>query len=100
MNIESINEISYESLDKIRSSIEAMNQNHHVEIGKIFKRNNVKLTENNNGIFVNLSNVKENVLDEINDYVNFVKNQEQLISLDEAKKEDIELTYFTNVSKE
>jgi len=88
---------NYKNLDNMRKNIEAMNINHHIEIGKIFKKNNIKLTENKNGIFINLTNIPSDIINEIQNYIDFVKNQELIISLDEVKKENIENIYFKNI---
>ena len=47
------------NLDKIRQKIETMNKENHIEIAKLLKEKNIKLTENNNGIFINLTNLSE-----------------------------------------
>ena len=48
---------NYDELEKLRKIIENLNNIHHLEIAKIFKSNNIKLTENNNGIFINLNKI-------------------------------------------
>ena len=88
--------INYEELDKIRKIIELLNKSHHVEIAKILKKNNIKLTENNNGIFINLNNISNNIIFQIKEYINFIKTQEKLINIDESKKETLENIYFKN----
>tara|TARA_Y100001970_G_scaffold293083_1_gene437636 strand:+ start:5499 stop:5897 length:399 start_codon:yes stop_codon:yes gene_type:complete len=88
--------INYEELDKIRKIIELLNKSHHVEIAKILKKNNIKLTENNNGIFINLNNIANSIIIQIKEYINFIKNQEKLINIDESKKETLENIYFKN----
>ena len=85
---------NYEELDKLRKIIEGLPNNHHLEIAKIFKYNNIKLTENNNGVFINLNNISDNIIEQIKEYLNFIKTQEKLIDIDESKKETLENTYF------
>ena len=92
------NNINYPELEKIRKTIENLNNNHHIEIAKILKNNNIKLTENNNGIFLNLNNISESIINEIKNYISFIKSQENLIKIDETKKENIENIYFKDKS--
>ena len=70
--------MNYEELEKLRKTIENLNIEHHLEIAKIFKSNNIKLTENNNGIFINLNNISSNIIVQINTYLQFIKTQENL----------------------
>lgn len=92
--------IDYDDLEKISKIIEGLGKPHHIEIAKIFKKNNIKLTENNNGIFINLNTIPQQVIDEIKHYINFIKTQETLINIDESKKEGIENDYFKDKSLE
>ena len=85
---------NYKDLEKLRKIIENLNNSHHLEIAKILKKNNIKLTENNNGIFINLNNISCNVIEEIKKYIEFIKTQERLINIDETKKETLENIYF------
>ena len=86
--------LNYSNLEKLRKTIEILNSIHHIEIAKILKKNNIKLTENNNGIFINLNNLSSNIIEDIKQYINFIKTQESLINIDESKKEKLENIYF------
>ena len=85
---------NYDELEKLRKTIENLNTSHHLEIAKIFKLNNIKLTENNNGIFINLNKIPLSIIKEIKNYMEFIKTQENLIKIDESKKETLENIYF------
>ena len=87
--------IDYDDLEKMRKTIEKLDKCRHIDIAKIFKKNNIKLTENNNGIFVNLNNTPTIVIDEIKKYISFINMQETHISIDESKKNNIENNFFT-----
>tara|TARA_B110000444_G_scaffold4800_1_gene4503 strand:+ start:14631 stop:15080 length:450 start_codon:yes stop_codon:yes gene_type:complete len=89
---------NYEELDKLRKIIENLNNGHHLEIAKIFKNNNIKLTENNNGIFINLNNISDTIIADIKKYIEFIRFQESLIKIDESKKEKLEKTYFNDTT--
>jgi fructose-1,6-bisphosphatase/sedoheptulose 1,7-bisphosphatase-like protein len=87
-------QINYDDLEKIRKTIEKLDKSRHIDIAKIFKKNNIKLTENNNGIFINLNNIPSGIINEIKQYINFVKTQETMISIDESTKVNIEKNFF------
>ena len=63
-------------IENIRNKIESMDKNHHIEILKILKKNGVKLNENKSGVFVNLSFLSKEIIDEINTYLLYVNDQE------------------------
>lgn len=76
-------------LDKMKTRIEGMNKLHHIEILKILKKNpNVKLNENKNGVFVNLSFLPAELIDEVKSYVSYVGEQEKTILNMEAQQEE------------
>ena len=87
----------YVQLERIRKIIELLEKTHHIEIGKILKQNKIKLSENNNGIFINLSTLDTKVVLEIEEYLEFIKKQEKFINIDEGKKEELENNYFKNI---
>ena len=81
-------------LSKLCKSIEILENFHHIEIGKILKLNNVYLNENSNGIFVNLNKISYKTYQEISNYIDFVKKQENEINKDEKLKRNLQTTYF------
>jgi hypothetical protein len=85
------------NLEKIRKNIESLSSIHHIEVAKILTQHNVKLTENSNGIFINLTNLSENIILDLQTYLNFVNNQDKIIMQDEEKKEAIENIYFKDI---
>ena len=91
---ENKSKIHFEELDKLRKKIELLPNIHHIEIAKILKNNNIKLTENNNGIFINLNNIETKIIEEIKEYIIFIKSQEELIDIDESKKNKLEKNFF------
>tara|TARA_X000000950_G_C13519737_1_gene499106 strand:+ start:251 stop:568 length:318 start_codon:yes stop_codon:yes gene_type:complete len=90
------NQLDFSYLDKIKNSIEKLDKSHHIEIGIILKKNNIALNENNNGIFINLTSIPKNIIDQIVQYIDFVKQQEILVDDDEKLKQNLENTYFKN----
>tara|TARA_Y100000022_G_C13052599_1_gene285107 strand:+ start:135 stop:410 length:276 start_codon:yes stop_codon:yes gene_type:complete len=81
-------------LDKIRKSIESMEKINQLEFVKILLENNIKLTENNNGIFVNLNNLDNKTIKEFILQLDFINNQNNFLNIDENKKSDLENNFF------
>tara|TARA_B100000424_G_C22581476_1_gene326862 strand:- start:214 stop:522 length:309 start_codon:yes stop_codon:yes gene_type:complete len=92
-----IYEYSINNLDRLGKKIESLNKIDHIEIGKIFSKNNIKLTENNNGLFVKLNNVPSHVIKEIYDYIEFINKQENILTIDEVKKNNLENNFFKDI---
>ena len=93
-------ESDYTDLDKLRITIESLSTYHHIEIAKILLNNNIKVSENNNGIFVNLSNISSSIINEIKEYIKFINSQEYHINIDEIKKNNLENIYFKKTETE
>ena len=69
--------------------VESMPKEHHIEIFKIITYYNVKYTENNNGIFINMGNINEDCLNKINNYVNFInENKKNILEFEKIKEEN------------
>jgi len=84
-----------QNIKKIRDKIESINSIQHKSIFRIFKKHNVQYSENKNGIFINLSEVNENILKEINNYLNYLQKQEQVICKIESEKNNMK-SYLLN----
>jgi hypothetical protein len=88
-------EITNESLSSIKDKIEKMTKNNQLEVLKILKKyQGVKLNENKSGIFVNLSFLSRDILEEIDKYVNYVNDQENVINTIETQKQEFKNTFF------
>ena len=95
------NNCSVSELNYIRDSIENMNKFNQVEVLRILNRNkNVTLNENKYGIHINLSEVKPEIIDELNTYIKYVNAQEITLNAIEQKKEDYKNTYFSKDIKD
>lgn len=94
-NLDNINEnINYKNLEKLQKHIEKLDSDHHLQIGKILYKHDIKLTQNNNGIFVNLNNLSQDIIDLLWKYLEFINNQEKYINRDEDKKLELEKIFF------
>jgi len=68
-------------LIKMKEKIENMSKIQHIEILKILKKyKQVKLNENKNGVYVNLSYLKKEIIEEIEKYVFYIEEQNKLLS--------------------
>ena len=84
------------SLEVLKNQIELMSKTHHIEILKILKKNqNVKLNENKNGVYVNLSFLPQITVDEVIHYVNYINDQENCLQSLETQKDDFKNTFFS-----
>lgn len=85
-------------IKNILHKISCLSTVEHAGIFKILSKNNIPYTHNNNGIFVNFSIIPENIIQNIDEYVdecytnilNEQKENEQIINIKEEKKEDNE----------
>lgn len=64
--------------------INALSETEHEEIFKIMRYNNVDFTQNNNGVFFNISTVPESVIEQISNFVTFCSENKK--KLDEYDK--------------
>ena len=96
-----INHYTMSELNYIRETIESMNKFNQVEVLRILGKNNdVILNENKYGVHVNLSELKKEIIDELNVYINYVNTQEITLHKIEKQKEEFKNTYFTKDNKE
>ena len=75
-------------LEQMKNKIESMSKTHHIEILKIVKKNpSIKLNENKSGVFINISLLPTDTLDQIKEYLNYIDVQdESLMSIERIKE--------------
>lgn len=83
--------ILYSHMD-IKNKIDNLSENEIIEIFKIIKDNNEKYSTNKNGIFINLSTLKKNTIQEISNFLYFCDNNNKVID-----KEDIERAKYKDM---
>jgi hypothetical protein len=84
------------SLNNLKERIEIMQKYHQIEILRILRKFiHIKTNENNNGTFINLTELDEEVIIELEKYVNYVEEQQKHLKIGETEKESIEQTFFT-----
>jgi len=82
------------SLSQLKIKIENLNKTRQIEILKIFKKNNISLSENNNGTFVNLTYLTDVCLNEINTYLSYINDQEETLEELETVKAEFIKEHF------
>tara|TARA_B100000161_G_scaffold78388_2_gene54185 strand:+ start:11223 stop:11546 length:324 start_codon:yes stop_codon:yes gene_type:complete len=81
-------------LENLKQKIESLNKGQQIEILKIFLENETKLNENKSGIFINMSFLKQNVLEKLDKYLEYIKDQEHNLNNLETQKQEFKETYF------
>jgi hypothetical protein len=82
-------------LENLKSKIETLSKEHHITILKILKKSMDNLNENKNGVFINLTEVSSNILDELKNYCKYIDTQEVKLDIIENSQKEIESSYFT-----
>ena len=73
LNLDS-NNLDTLKLKNLRDRICELGIVENIEIFKILQKNNVKYTENNNGIFVNMTKLSQKTVEDIESFLTFIKN--------------------------
>ena len=85
-----------ENLTNIKESIEKMDLTNQKEILKIFKENNINISENNNGSFINLTSVNSDIIIKIEKYIEYFNKQQNNLIFIEDEKINIKNEFFYN----
>jgi len=87
--------IGIDRLHTIKETIELMNKSYQVEILKLLiSEESIVLSENNNGTFVNLSNLDIIVINKLEKFIEYVKTQQSQLSHIENEKLNIKNEFF------
>ena len=81
-------------LQKIKNEISKLDKIHHLKIFKLLKENEVKFSENRNGIFINMATINEKTLEQLAKTLIYIKEQEQELKDIETYKKDLENDFF------
>jgi hypothetical protein len=82
-------------IDELKNKIEKMDEIHQLHIGSILRQHpEIKLNTNKSGILVNLTTIPENILEEIDKYVDYIIEQEKTLIQVENKTEDLKQQYI------
>jgi|TARA_Y100000816_G_C26043468_1_gene546685 hypothetical protein len=81
-------------LTELKNHIESLEKHHQIEILKILSKNMCKINENKSGVFVNMTFLEEPILNKIQDYLNYMKEQEENLITTEYQKQEFINSYF------
>jgi hypothetical protein len=68
------------------------------EIFNIFNKNNINYTKNNNGVFINITNIDDVIVKEIENYMNYIKHNNVRLEKIETKCESIINSASTDIN--
>jgi hypothetical protein len=78
----------------MKNTIEGMKKYHQIEILKILTKHQSKINENKSGCYVNLTFLPKETVDELNEYIEYTKEQEETFNTMEYQKEEFKLAFF------
>ena len=81
-------------LTVLKNQIEELEKHHQIEILKILSKNMCKINENKSGVFVNMTFLDNDILKQINDYLTYMKEQEENLVTTEYQKQEFINSYF------
>ena len=86
-----------DKLSQIKMSVEKMNKFHQINILKLLSaKETLTINENNNGVFINLTDLEDGILEELSDYISYVDEQEFDLNEQEEKKAEYKNVFFSN----
>jgi len=88
-----------ERLQNIKDIIEQFNKQQQIEVLRLLISKSANMSENNNGSFINLTELPEHILTELENYITFVKTQQNQLLCMEQEKDSIKKEYFDDNSK-
>jgi hypothetical protein len=82
-------------LETIKTKIESLDKSHQIEVLRIIKRNPaITLNENKSGIYINLTFLPEDTINELSEFIRYIDDQEQILDPVENQKQDFKNTFF------
>ena len=91
---------SVDEIEKLKKDIETMPKVNHVEVLRMFKDKKIQLNENQNGVFINMTELDDAVIDELQSYVEYVSNQHEELREQEKVKESFHKEFFNKNDKD
>lgn len=84
------------SLNDLKTRIESLSKEHQIEVlRKLKNTDEVVLNENNNGVFINLSQLHDKHIELLNNFLSYINTQNEHLSVIENKKDDIKENFFS-----
>lgn len=90
-----INENRVTKNQLIKERIENMSKHHQIEVLRILnKESSVNKNENNNGTFINLTEQSDHIITLLEDYANYVDEQQKQFNVIEENKDQLRKGFF------
>jgi hypothetical protein len=91
--------IMYDELYNIKHFIELLNKQRQIEVLKILTDNNIQISENKNGSFVNLTILPSDIIEKLKEFTIYIKEQDISFEEIEDVKKDFKSSFFSSTSK-
>jgi len=78
----------------LKDKIESLNKYHQIEILKILKTQSCKINENKSGVYINLSFLSQEGINELKEYLHYIQDQEESLITMEYQKEEFKNAFF------
>jgi hypothetical protein len=80
-----------------KEKIELLSKQHQIELLRILSIiPGISISENNNGVFINLTQQNDIVFEKIENFLEYVNVQQKSLSFLEKQQDDIETEFFSN----
>ena len=96
-NIEYNANASIKKKKKLLDSVKNLSNIEYNEIFNIIQENNCQYSGNNNGIFINLQNVNDEIIDKIFNFLEFIKKKKEELNEKDVVLENIKKDIQVNV---
>ncbi len=81
----------------LKDKIEQMSKSRHIELARILIHEyKISFDENQNGIFVNMSELTPTIIDKMVEFTRYIEQQESEFLQIETEKNGLKDTYFNN----
>ncbi len=87
-------DIDVNKLKYIRDKIESLDKNNHIDILRLLMKKDIFINENKNGIFINLTDLSNEVIEDIEKYINYINEQNIHFEYIEKQKHQLESKFF------
>tara|TARA_B100000902_G_scaffold343854_1_gene348806 strand:+ start:1109 stop:1393 length:285 start_codon:yes stop_codon:yes gene_type:complete len=81
-------------IQHLKERIEKLTKHHQIEILRILSNKKAAINENNNGSFINLTELDDNIIHSLYEYIKYVDEQEKSLKEIELEKECLENKFF------
>ena len=85
---------------KLKNKIEKLSKVHQLKVLDVIIKNDIKYSENRNGIFLNMVNLDDKTINEIQTVLEYIQKQEKTLKDVEKVKNELNKDYFSNSNKE